>query len=947
MQAHKRLFLFILFGLIVVKSTFAQLSIDSAALAQNGKNFVIGYTFLSPKYRVQLSELTHGNTIDFSKLKPDTRDTIRFLSAQNSRYAEFFPQCNRAMHSATQMSRFYIHTKNELLEVGQMGDFFGIGAPIYLVYDTTYLAQKLPLKAGNSITDTITRLMRFPYFESPNIDSVRADVFIRTESEMVTTQKVITPYGSYECLFEKQTRFEDIRAYKHHPTFSWAPFRELDRKGVFYIYRWHHPKTGYPIAEALIDRGGFVKHISYQIYEPLRLKLVPYHNRCHGDKHGAIDLQISGGVPDFSILWSNGYTKEDMFNLAAGTYSVTVTDNNGLQVTDYVVIEEPEKPFFIETIATNVSCKGAKDAKIEVNIRGGTPNYLYEWTDGILTLNRDSLRPGTYVVYVQDKQKCLRNDTVIITEPAEKLDILFTETPIKCHNGSDGAIEAFVTGGTKPYQYQWNNGANSAKAVGLSADTYKLTVTDKNNCQLTDSFRLRQPTSPIQLKARITDLSCFEQNDGSISLTIKGGKYPYDVYWDNQQTNTEITNLKAQTYRVQITDKNFCTKTDSFVVKQPEKLQLLVEKKHVTCFGYQNGEIALKISGGTPEYKAHWSDNNDDLVRKNLKGGIYQLTVEDKNSCKIEQQIEIKSPTMPLDVQYKLKHIFCKGDSTGQLAFDVIGGQPPYLFYLNNKPATSSNTNLPANIYATKLIDKLGCVHTDTINLLEPANGIEVQTAIEHISCYGQADGSIALTISGGSAPYSVVWNDSSTSLNKKNLPKGHYKYLITDNKGCKKTENITINEPRKIQISFEKQNTTIVGNDGNIQTTVYGGTPPYKAHWNDGDSLFYRSNLDAGGYTLNLTDKNNCQATASLTLTVESVGFEQLQLNHFGYSTFDFNYNDSDWLIVKKHTGQQVYNGKAEHFVYKYHLKKENMYVFYILNNERVLKSTHRYFVK
>ena len=212
---------------------------------------------------------------------------------------------------------------------------------------------------------------------------------------------------------------------------------------------------------------------------------------CNGASDGSIDVTVTGGTGNYTYLWSNGETTEDLSNIAAGTYTVTATDENGCFVDITVEITESDEMTISETHSDysgfGVSCFGYEDGFIDVTVAGGTGNYTYSWSNGETTEDLSGIGVGTYTVTATDENGCFIDITVEITEPE---GMVLTETHsnyngfgVSCNGASDGSIDVTVTGGAGNYTYSWNNGETTEDISDLTAGTYTLTVTDDNGCQ--------------------------------------------------------------------------------------------------------------------------------------------------------------------------------------------------------------------------------------------------------------------------------------------------------------------------------------------------------------------------------------------------------------------------------------------------------------------------------
>ncbi len=227
------------------------------------------------------------------------------------------------------------------------------------------------------------------------------------------------------------------------------------------------------------------RYIDIAVYPQTLLDDVVSPITCNGYGDGEIDTQASGASTPFSFLWSNGETTEDIASLSAGTYSVTVSDVNGCQVSNVYIITQP-MPMSISGIVTDVSCYGGSDGAIVQTVTGGTTPYAFTWSNGQTNESFAYFSSGNYEVTVSDANACPANASYFVDQPlALSATVLVTDA--YTISSSDGAIDLTVQGGIPPNTYSWSNGATSEDISNLSVGTYVVTVEDANLCVLTQS----------------------------------------------------------------------------------------------------------------------------------------------------------------------------------------------------------------------------------------------------------------------------------------------------------------------------------------------------------------------------------------------------------------------------------------------------------------------------
>jgi len=307
---------------------------------------------------------------------------------------------------------------------------------------------------------------------------------------------------------------------------------------------------------------------------------------CNGGSNGAINVSVSGGIPGYSYLWSDGSTTQNRSGLTAGTYSLTVTDSKGCQATVPVIVTQPSA-VTITSAVTNVSCYGENNGTINLTVSGGTSPFTYLWNDGNSSQNRTGLAPGTYSVTVTDANNCTQaSNNITITQPTAALSLSGIHTDLLCYGVSTGSINLSVIGGTSPYTFAWTGpGTYSATTEDISnrpAGIYNVTVTDNKGCTASISVTLIQPVA-LSLSTLVKQPTCpptppatpaspAVNSDGTITLSVSGGTPGYSFLWTTLDGSGLVpadqnqSGLTAGTYNVTVTDNNGCTATTSLTM---------------------------------------------------------------------------------------------------------------------------------------------------------------------------------------------------------------------------------------------------------------------------------------------------------------------------------------------------------------------------------------------
>ena len=369
---------------------------------------------------------------------------------------------------------------------------------------------------------------------------------------------------------------------------------------------------------------------------------------CAGGNSGAINIEVSGGAPPYVYHWSNGKTTQDISNLPAGAYTVTVT-GGGCGATASATVNPRLR---LVTTKTNVVCNGGNDGTATAVITGGTAPYNVLWSNGATTNTIENLSPGYYIVVVSDATGCVRTATVYIGQPPA-IGISGLIQQVSCNGDNNGAIDISLSNGTAPFTYLWTDGATTGDRGGLAAGTYGLTVTDANGCSRQKSFTVTQP-SALTLSFVIQNVDCNGASNGELKATAGGGtKLPlsslcngerYCYNWSNGANTRTISGLAPGVYTVTVTDANGCSIVGTASVTEPAPLLIAGINQELLS----NGKYRLTVSatGGTTPYKYKRSPGGgfqSSNVFNNVPVGSYVVTVRDKNGC--ESSMSINVPT--------------------------------------------------------------------------------------------------------------------------------------------------------------------------------------------------------------------------------------------------------------------------------------------------------------
>jgi large repetitive protein len=637
---------------------------------------------------------------------------------------------------------------------------------------------------------------------------------------------------------------------------------------------------------------------------------------CNGFTDGSAEVIPTEGTPPYTYLWdaaAGNQTTQEATNLGAGTYFVTVTDDNGCTIERNITLVEPPQLDAITSVTSdyngeNISCNGFTDGSAEVLPTDGTGPYTYLWDAAAgnqTTQEATNLGAGTYSVTVTDDNGCTIERNITLVEPPQ-LDAITSVTSdyngedISCNGFTDGSAEVLPTDGTPPYTYLWDAAAGNQttqEATNLGAGIYFVTVTDDNGCTIERSITLVDPTQ-LDATTSVTsdyngeDISCNGFTDGSAEVVPTDGTAPYTYLWDaaaGNQTTQEAINLGAGTYFVIVTDINGCSVTRDVTLSEPTQLDATISVtsdfngEDISCNGFTDGSAEVNPTDGTPPYTYLWdaaAGNQTTQEATNLGAGTYFVTVTDDNGCTIERSITLVDPTQ-LDAtttvtsNYNGEDISCNGFTDGSAEVLPTDGTPPYTYLWDaaaGNQTTQEATNLGAGNYFVTVTDNNGCTIERSIVVSQPAQlnaSVNVSSNYhgQHISCNGLSDGSALVSPINGTAPYNYQW-DASTgnqiSQEANNLSAGNYNVTITDINGCSISRNITLNEPTVLTVNTSSVDVVCGSSLGSVTAHPSGATPGYNYLWSNGIQNQTATGLIVGNYLVTVTDINGCTTIAS-----------------------------------------------------------------------------------
>ena len=629
---------------------------------------------------------------------------------------------------------------------------------------------------------------------------------------------------------------------------------------------------------------------------------------CNGGNDGTINIVASGGTPPFIYSIDGGSTflnNGGIFTgLPAENYNVAVRDSKScVQAGSTITLAEPA-PLIIDTqVINDISCFGSIDGSITITASGGTPPYQYSIDGGITYVSNGGvftgLISGAYNLAIKDINNCtFIGPSVSIQEPSNISIVSEVVTDVTCNGATNGTITITASGGVLPYTYSIDGGTtyvdNDGIFTSLAPANYDVVVMDQNGCTMPGStLVINEPTPLVISSEDFTSGTCYESNDGTITIVANGGVSPYFYSIDGGMTYVEnggiFTDLPPGTYTISVRDQNVC-QTDGNTIAIIEPPQIIIDSlqvEQVTCNGYTDGSIQIFVSGGNAPY-TYSNDGGNTFINNGgiftgLIPGNYVIAVKDSNGC-IEFGTSVSiSEAFVINIDSETAtNISCNGMGDGSISIVVSGGTAPYTFSADGGITFQNNggnfAGLGAGNYDIVVRDNNGCqANGSTLTITEPAQIIIDSETGSDVLCFGGSDGRIVIVASGGTAPYSfsvdggVSFFDNNGVFNT--LVAGSYNIVVRDINACLQTgSTIILAEPPALSMIIDTTKSTCNSStsDGAIVINALGGTPGY-TYSIDGGTSWQASpnfnNLTAGNYDVMIQDNNFCTISQQIVL--------------------------------------------------------------------------------
>ena len=594
----------------------------------------------------------------------------------------------------------------------------------------------------------------------------------------------------------------------------------------------------------------------------------PVSAKC-GLSNGNITLTPqSGGTPPYTYLWSNGATTQNLMNVPAGSYDVSVIGTNACPALGNVIIPDEDLPVsYVGTVIDQFSCDTTPNGKITLVLMPASLSY--QWSNGASTTILTNLTPGDYTVTISAGGTCTAVETFNVGTVVEFPIIPIVPTPSTC-GLANGSADLTVNGNAAtPFTYLWSNGATTQDLNKVKADTFFVTVTSSVGCSTLNQVIIPNKDSTIQIIGNVLDNISCNTPVGAIELSITPVDTAYVYIWSSGQTTDSLYNLTAGDYLVTVTLGLTCIAYDTFpVINQALPPDLASASNSANC-GLNNGSADLNVSGGTGPFNYLWSNaaTTEDLA--GLIPGTYSVTVTGANGCTAVNVANVLNNNTPLNVNgIPLENTSC---SVANGSIDLgVNPAGTYNYLWSNSATTEDLANLGVGTYTVTVT--LGtCLSSSSFSVANNALLPNLASAGTSANC-GLNNGSADLNVTGGTGPFSYLWSNAATTEDLAGLIPGTYSVTVTGSNGCSgvSTANVLNNNIALSLNASPLGNSSCTLANGSIDMSV-NPAGIYTYLWSNAGTNEDLSSLNAGSYTITVS-LGTCQSSSTFVVVDNTV---------------------------------------------------------------------------
>lgn len=533
---------------------------------------------------------------------------------------------------------------------------------------------------------------------------------------------------------------------------------------------------------------------------PLVLETTAGPIQCNAANDGTLNIEVSGGtgtlsvetnIPDFVTVEGASPVSIDIENISPGSYTVTITDENGCTVSDDLEFIEPAA-LSAEVSANDMQCAGTCNGEVIWEASGGTPPYSIEVfdTDGNPS-TETGLCAGDYLAIITDSNECEFEAPFSVNEP-EPITYAVTLSDVSCFGAADGQIcISEVNGGTG--EVNWQISAPPSESTpygnlpcfeGLIEESYVVNFQDEAGCVVTENgLNINEPDQ-LELITVVTQISCTGEGDGIILVDYIGGTGESSLLLPEPLAlPATLGNLDFGSYDLLIEDETGCQVSTNVEIIDPDSLFIeVLATTDISCGGDCDGTVELDFGGGTGELTLLLNDVPSETI--GLCANDYIATVVDANGCEATAEFTIIQPD-PIEFLINVNPVTCTGMNDGTVNIFPTGGVAPITWEIVEDVDIN---NLFEGTYTITGTDATGCP-ADTVFTVtaEIETDMEVEVFSSPVTCWNEADGTATAAVTGGTPPITYQWDDENNQVTATaiGLPEDNYTVTVTDAIGC------------------------------------------------------------------------------------------------------------------------------------------------------------------
>jgi gliding motility-associated-like protein len=570
--------------------------------------------------------------------------------------------------------------------------------------------------------------------------------------------------------------------------------------------------------------------------------------------------------------WNTGSTTADLYNAAAGTYTVTVRDVTGSSAVKSATITVPSA--IVVTVSNIVSATNGANGSATVTATGGTPPYRHVWSNGFVGNTATGLAPGQYYVCTFDANNCQSDLFITIPGTPQSFPLTFTFVAPTCFGYTNGSATVTPVGGTAPYTYHWDNGQQNSTNYSLSGGSYTVTVTDKNGLTSTGVVSIPQPAA---LSLSFASGASVCQPGSTLSVSATGGTGLVTFNWSGGSTGNSVPVNGGGTFFVTATDANGCAQAAAYNVSGALDVEIKINNS--PCGSLPNGgSLGAVVHGGTGPFTYVWSNGTTDPALQNASAGVYTVTVTDANGCSAVKSAALVTPSV-INVTVVQITPAC-GGANGSATVTATGGTPPYRHVWSNGFVGNTATGLAPGQYYVCTFDANNCQH-DIFITIPGSGGLNLNLSAKNTACVGVNNGIATVAVTPATGNFTYQWSMPNAPNSNSIIglaANTTVSVTVTESTtGCQGQASVTIGADPGLSLTVNKTDLPCTGTDLASATAVpvgAAGSVNYVWTWpnNTTTTGVQVSGLDAGSYKVEARDAQGCAATATFEILRKGV---------------------------------------------------------------------------